>query len=76
MRQVLVNLLVNSMRYTPSGGRVEVDLAAEDDVVRLAVRDTGVGIESELLPRVFERFRQADWRTAGTKDGLPLMGGA
>jgi PAS domain S-box-containing protein len=72
LRQVLMNLLVNAVKYTPSGGRVEVHLTAADDVVRLVVRDTGIGIERDFLPHVFERFRQADWRSAGTQGGLGL----
>jgi PAS domain S-box-containing protein len=72
IRQTLVNLLVNAMKYTPSGGRVEVRLRAGDGVVRITVQDTGTGIEPDVLPHVFERFRQADWRTAGAQGGLGL----
>jgi signal transduction histidine kinase len=71
LRQVLVNLLVNAIRYTPSG-RVDVALTTGDDVVRVEVADTGIGIERDLLPHVFDRFRQADWKTAGTQRGLGL----
>ena len=66
LRQALINLLANAIKYTPSGGRVQVRLTAVDGVVRLAVSDTGIGIEPDLLPHVFERFRQADSRSAGT----------
>lgn len=72
LRQILVNLVGNATKYTPSGGRVEVRLTAEDDVVRIAISDTGIGIERELLPHVFERFRQADRHPAGTQGGLGL----
>jgi PAS domain S-box-containing protein len=72
LRQVLVNLIGNAIKYTPSGGHVRVDLAPGDGVVQVVVRDTGVGIERDFLPRVFERFRQADWRQAGTQGGLGL----
>jgi PAS domain S-box-containing protein len=72
MRQVLRNLLVNALKFTPAGGRVDVEVATADDGLRIVVRDTGVGIEPDLLPHVFERFRQADWRTAGTRGGLGL----
>jgi len=72
LRQVLMNLLANALKFTPAGGRVEVHLVGGGDVVRLIVRDTGVGIVPELLPHVFERFRQADWRHAGTQGGLGL----
>jgi PAS domain S-box-containing protein len=72
MRQVLMNLLVNAIKYTPAGGRVQVDLTEADGFVRVVVRDTGVGIDRDLLPHVFERFRQANWRAAGTEGGLGL----
>jgi len=72
MRQVLMNLLVNAIKYTPAGGHIDVDLIGGGDVVRLTVRDTGIGIEPESLPHIFERFWQADWRQAGTQGGLGL----
>src|SRR5262245_107579 len=72
LRQVVMNLLMNALKYTPCGGRVEAHLTSGDAVVRLVVRDTGIGIEREFLPHVFERFSQADWRSAGTEGGLGL----
>ena len=72
LRQVLMNLLVNALKYTPSGGRIQVHMMLDKGVVRTVISDTGVGIERELLPHVFERFRQADWRSAGTHGGLGL----
>jgi PAS domain S-box-containing protein len=72
LRQVLVNVLANAIKYTSSGGRVQVCLAAAEGVVRIVVNDTGIGIEPDLLPHVFERFRQADARSAGTPGGLGL----
>jgi signal transduction histidine kinase len=72
MRQVCVNLLVNAIKYTPSGGLVAVRLTVNDSAVRIVVKDTGIGIDADLMPQVFERFRRADWRTAGTRSGLGL----
>jgi PAS domain S-box-containing protein len=72
MQQVLTNLLANALRYTPTGGRVEIHLTTHDDRVGIRVQDTGIGIEPELLAHVFERFRQGDARSAGTKGGLGL----
>ena len=72
MQQVLMNLLTNALRYTPEGGRVEVHLTMHGGHARIRVHDTGIGIEPELLPHVFERFRQGDARSAGTKGGLGL----
>jgi two-component system, OmpR family, sensor histidine kinase BaeS len=56
VRAVLVNLLTNSIRHTPEGGKVSVSAARPGGKLEIAVRDTGSGIDAELLPRVFDRF--------------------
>jgi signal transduction histidine kinase len=56
LEQIVSNLLGNAVRHTPPGGLVAAAVAAEADGVRLDVRDTGEGIASEDLPRVFERY--------------------
>ena len=58
--QVLRNLLVNALRYTPAGGSVTVSASSDDGLVEVAVADTGVGIDPEALPHIFERFWRAD----------------
>jgi signal transduction histidine kinase/CheY-like chemotaxis protein len=58
--QVLSNLLANAVKYTPAGGSVEVVVEREGRQAVLAVRDTGVGIEPDVLPRIFDLFRQGD----------------
>ena len=60
LKQLLLVLLDNAIKYTPSGGRVALGLRREGSVARLTVRDTGVGISSEALPHVFDRFYRAD----------------
>jgi len=71
LAEVLQNLLSNAIRHTPRGGRVLVEVASERGDLRFAVTDTGVGIPSELLPNVFDRFvRSAD--TGGTGLGLAI----
>lgn len=60
VREVLTNLLDNALRYTPAGGRVDVRSALDGAQVRVTVRDTGAGIDPELLPRIFERFVKND----------------
>jgi CheY-like chemotaxis protein/anti-sigma regulatory factor (Ser/Thr protein kinase) len=65
LQQVLWNLLTNAIKFTPKAGRVDVHLAQVDQQVEVRVSDTGDGIAADLLPHVFERFRQGDRRAAG-----------
>jgi signal transduction histidine kinase len=71
LRQVMENLLVNAVKFTPKGGSIVVRLGSDADNVFIAVADSGQGIRSELLPHVFERFRQSD-ATTTSLDGLGL----
>ena len=77
LRQILLNLLSNSIKFTPSGGKVEVAAAAEDAGLALWVRDTGIGMRAEDIPKAFEPFRQIDNRFIrkyqGTGLGLSLV---
>ena len=58
MRQVLLNLLSNALKFTPEGGAIDVRATAYDDRIEIAVTDTGVGIAPEDHEAVFEEFRQ------------------
>ncbi len=60
IRQMLMNLVTNAIKYTPPGGRITVRLHETDDTVTLAVQDTGIGIAPGDVPNVFERFWRAD----------------
>ena len=60
LEQVFFNLLGNALKFTPVGGRISVTVAEQEDQVEVRVADSGVGIEPELLPFVFERFKQGD----------------
>lgn len=67
LEQVLTNLVDNALKYTPAGGRIEVQVAAVNGEVEVQVNDTGYGIRPEDLPRVFDRFYRADRsRTRGS----------
>jgi signal transduction histidine kinase len=61
LRQLLLNLVTNAIKYTPEGGRVEISVTRrEDHEIVIAVRDTGIGIAATDLPHVFDRFWRAD----------------
>lgn len=60
LRQVLWNLLDNAAKFTPDGGEIGLSVWREGDLWRFVVRDNGIGIPEEELPRIFERFRQGD----------------
>ena len=75
LRQVLVNLLDNALKFTPSGGTVTVFVRTAAGGVEVSVRDTGAGIPAEHLPHVFERFYKVDRarRDGGTGLGLAIV---
>ncbi len=77
LKQALINLLDNALRYTPSGGSVTVRLQTVGHEVAIEVADTGHGIEPENIPHLFERFYRTDWArakdAAGTGLGLPIV---
>ena len=77
LRQVVGNLVDNAIKYTPSGGRVDVVLAARGERLRLEVRDTGIGLSPEDCDRVFERFYRVDRARSrelgGTGLGLSIV---
>ena len=77
LRQVVLNLLTNALKFTPRGGSIGVLLEADEWQLRCCVADNGQGIAAALLPRVFERFSQGDAsstrRTGGLGLGLALV---
>ena len=70
--QILMNLLNNAAKYTPPGGRIELAARVERDFVEIRVRDNGIGIPAEMLPRVFEMFTQVDRSLERSQGGLGI----
>ena len=72
LQQVVWNLLANAIKFTPSGGRIEVRVERAGDDLQIQVSDTGQGIGPDFLPFIFDRFRQADGTTTRQHGGLGL----
>ena len=72
LQQVIWNLLSNAIKFTPSNGRVAIELCDDEKFLRLEVRDSGQGIAPDFLPFVFDRFRQADSSNTRHHGGLGL----
>ncbi|KAM3097565.1 ATP-binding protein [Phormidesmis sp. 146-12] len=72
LQQVVWNLLTNAVKFTPTGGRITVNLTQIDNQVQIQVSDTGKGIHPDFLPHVFEHFRQEDGATTRKFGGLGL----
>jgi hypothetical protein len=72
LQQVVWNLLSNAVKFTPAEGRISVVAQRNDAMVELSVADNGVGISTEFLPRVFDRFSQQDTSTAREYGGMGL----
>lgn len=72
LQQVAWNLFSNAVKFTPNGGSVSVAIAQTDSYITLQVQDTGIGINLDFLPHIFEGFRQADSSTTRAYGGLGL----
>ncbi|HXS00820.1 MAG TPA: hybrid sensor histidine kinase/response regulator, partial [Pyrinomonadaceae bacterium] len=72
LQQVVWNLLTNAVKFTPKGGKIQVKVQRINSHVEIVVSDSGVGINKEFLPYVFDRFRQADGSTTRIHGGLGL----
>ena len=72
LQQIAWNLLSNAIKFTEPGGKVTVRTEADNDEARLVVADSGIGIDPDFLPHVFDRFRQADGSTSRRHGGLGL----
>lgn len=72
LQQIVWNLLMNAVKFTPAGGQVELRLRGDESSAEVVVSDTGQGIPADMLPHVFERFRQGDSSSTRTHGGLGL----
>jgi signal transduction histidine kinase len=72
LQQVVWNLVSNALRFTPTGGRVTVRVRPQDGSAEISVTDSGIGISPDVLPFVFDRFRQGDSSLTRTAGGLGL----
>ena len=68
IKQMLMNLVTNAIKYTPAGGEVKFDLVGRDHDIVFEVRDTGIGISGDDLPRIFDRFWRGDVARTRTGD--------
>ena len=72
LHQIVWNLLSNAVKFTPQGGKITIRIEQEESHAKVTVQDTGQGVDAEFLPRVFDRFRQADSSTTRSFGGLGL----
>ncbi|MES1175547.1 MAG: ATP-binding protein [Myxococcales bacterium] len=72
LRQLFWNVLLNAIKFTPKGGKIRVSLRRAESDLELVVRDTGMGISPDVMPHIFEHFRQHDSKTTRTHGGLGI----
>jgi signal transduction histidine kinase len=72
LEQALENLLSNAVKYTPDGGTIDLSLASSDGRARFTVRDSGVGIEPDLIPSLFAKYQRLPGRAARMAGGTGL----
>ena len=72
LSQVVLNLLNNAIKYTPDGGRIEVEVARESELAMVQVKDTGIGMPADFIPRVFDLFVQGERALDRAEGGLGI----
>ena len=72
LRQVLVNLLDNAIKYTPSGGRIDIEASRGDKEVEITIKDTGIGISEDELDNIWDRLYRGDKSRSQRGLGLGL----
>src|SRR4030095_692244 len=72
LRQIVWNLLSNAVKFTPKEGQIQLRLERINSSVEITISDNGIGIQREVLPHIFERFRQGDGGSTRAHAGLGL----
>jgi signal transduction histidine kinase/ActR/RegA family two-component response regulator len=72
IEQIISNLLINALRYTPAGGRIDIDVRVQEGAAVLTLRDTGIGMSEELLSKVFDVFAQGPAQLDRSQGGLGI----
>ena len=72
MERLVVNLVDNALKFTPTGGEVAISVLRDGSKAKLSVQDSGVGIPADALPHVFDRFYQVDAARSQAHDGAGL----
>jgi signal transduction histidine kinase len=72
LRQILINLLANAVKFTPEGGRVRVSIFRQDGQLAIEVSDTGIGMTPEQIPKALEPFTQIESKISGKYEGTGL----
>jgi signal transduction histidine kinase/ligand-binding sensor domain-containing protein/CheY-like chemotaxis protein len=72
LEKIITNILSNAFKFTPEGGRIDVAVTQDEDRVSVAVRDTGIGIPVDKIPRIFDRFYQVDGSHTRSQEGAGI----
>jgi len=72
IEQVLINIVTNAIKYTPDGGQIDITSGSSDGFVWVAIKDTGIGIPEEDIPRLFDRFYRVDKARSRESGGTGL----
>ena len=73
LQQIISNVLTNALKFTRPSGQISVRVIRDEMLARAVITDTGIGMNPDLVPFVFERFRQGDSSTTRSHGGLPMI---
>jgi signal transduction histidine kinase/ligand-binding sensor domain-containing protein/DNA-binding response OmpR family regulator len=72
VEKIITNILSNAFKFTPEGGRIDVDVARDERFVKIRISDTGIGIQEEKMPKIFDRFYQVDGSHTREQEGTGI----